>query len=98
MALVVGGPRENLGRQVSCVRLLSSSDLIPEQGRAEIFVHPDPADPEPIWLVSEPLLFAIATGTWGRCALVPVCPDVWLMPIRPEPEDQHIPAAREASA
>jgi hypothetical protein len=64
----------------------------------ETFIRPDPADAEPIWLVSDPLWVVVTNGARARNALIPMYPDRWLMPIRPEPDSEPVGISDEVSA
>jgi hypothetical protein len=83
LALVVKGFPENLGKMVQCVRIITdSTELIPTSiGALSVQMRAN----TPIWLLDRRLRCMTTKGVANLCA---ICADAYLMPIRPEPQDE----------
>lgn len=90
MALVIGGPRENLGREVTCLELYSPG-IIPTvtPAGAPAFIESD----EVFWLIDRNLTYQ----NWGGETVdVPYAADCYLLPIRPERDEDLEYTQRES--
>ena len=89
LALIVRGPRWNIGKQMTCVRLLADGEMVvgdPDIPGAS-FVHS--LGDNPIWEVDRPVVWTISDGSVviARREL-PYCCDNVLLPIRPERDEE----------
>jgi hypothetical protein len=75
LALVVRGPKKNLGKLVTCIEMVKS----PGEGWTDFKI--------PVWRVDQKMTWH---NDRGKVIFEPYAPDAALMPIRGMPEDERI--------
>ena len=85
LALVIGGPKENHGKMVTC--RVPVTGLVSYEGW-RIFIGPVPG-----WMVDTALM---VYGSVSGFSYVPFALDAWLLPIRPERDEDLEETQRRA--